>query len=141
MFERNNKLRQITKDHSLIQDLIDRGIYTPEEAKANAPKNLVTRAMGIEADVDVDVIEEAVIPGDIYLLCSDGLNDMVNDEEIHLTLSKYSANLAQTADELVRFANQKGGKDNISVILIRIREGFASPEQAFYKKLINRFSK
>ena len=92
---RNNELQQITKDHSLIQELIDRGLYTPEEAHANTPKNLVTRAMGIEADVDVDVAEEMVLPGDIYLLCSDGLNDMVADEEIHLTLSKYSANLVQ----------------------------------------------
>ena len=123
---RNNELQQITKDHSLIQELIDRGLYTPEEAHANTPKNLVTRAMGIEADVDVDLVEESVLPDDIYLLCSDGLNDMVKDEEIHLTLSKYSANLVQTADELVKFANKRGGKDNISIILIRVREDFSS---------------
>ncbi len=135
---RNNGLQQVTKDHSLIQELVDRGLYTLEEAKANTPKNLVTRAMGIEVDVDVDVVEEMVIPGDIYLLCSDGLNDMVNDEEIHLTLSKYSANLVQTAEELVKFANQRGGKDNISVILVRIREDFSSPK-GFIQKLINRF--
>ena len=85
---RNNELQQITKDHSLIQEPIDRGLYTPEEAHANTPKNLVTRAMGIDADVDVDLAEERVLPDDIYLLCSDGLNDMVKDEEIHLTLSK-----------------------------------------------------
>lgn len=107
---RNNELEQVTKDHSLIQELIDRGLYTPEEAHAKTPKNLVTRAMGIEADVDADLAEETVIPGDIYLLCSDGLNDMVKDEEIHLTLSKYSANLVQTADKLVEFANKRGAR-------------------------------
>jgi len=74
---RNNYLQQVTKDHSLIQELIDRGLYTSEEAHANTPKNLVTRAMGIEANVEVDLVEERVLPGDIYLLCSDGLNDMV----------------------------------------------------------------
>ncbi len=137
---RNNELQQITKDHSLIQELIDRGLYTSEEAHANTPKNLVTRAMGIEADVDVDVVEEVVLPDDIYLLCSDGLTDLVKDEEIHLTLSKYSANLAQTADELMKFANKRGGKDNTSIILVRIREEFSSPK-GFLTKIKNRFIK
>jgi protein phosphatase len=137
---RNNELQQITKDHSLIQELIDRGLYTSEEAHANTPKNLVTRAMGIEAGVDVDVVEEAVLPGDIYLLCSDGLTDMVKDEEIHLTLSKYSANLAQTADELVKFANKRGGKDNTSIILVSVHEEFSSPT-GFLTKIKSRFIK
>ena len=137
---RNNELQQVTNDHSLIQELIDRGLYTSEEAHANTPRNLVTRAMGIEADVDVDVVEEAVLPDDIYLLCSDGLTDLVKDEEIHLTLSKYSANLAQTADELVKFANKRGGKDNTSIILVRIREEYSSPKD-FLTKIKNRFIK
>lgn len=94
----------------------------------------MTRAMGIDADVDVDLVEEHVLPGDIYLLCSDGLNDMVKDKEIHLTLGKYSANLVQTADKLVEFANKRGGKDNISIILVRVREDFFYPT-VFYKKL------
>jgi PPM family protein phosphatase len=124
--KRAENFRQITKDHSLIQELIDRGLYTPEEAMQKTPKNLVTRALGIDAKVEVDVLEEPLKTGDIYLLCSDGLNDMVNDEEIHLTLSKYSANLAHSAEELIRLANSKGGKDNISVILIRVREAVSS---------------
>jgi len=124
---RNNELQQITRDHSLIQELIDRGLYTPEEAHAKTPKNLVTRALGIDPTVQVDVVEEHVSPNDIFLLCSDGLNDMVDDEEIHLTLSKYSANLVQTGQELVRLANSHGGKDNTSVILARIRESFSAP--------------
>ena len=118
---RGTSFGQVTRDHSLIQELIDRGLYTPEEAAKKTPKNLVTRALGIEARVDVDVLEDQVLPGDVYLLCSDGLNDMVADEEIRLTLSKYSANLLQAAEELVRLANSKGGRDNTSVILIRVR--------------------
>ena len=116
---RADKFEQITRDHSLIQELVDRGFFTPEEAAANTPKNLVTRALGIEMNVEVDVQEQEANPNEIYLLCSDGLNDMVDDEEIHLTLSKYSANLAEAASELVRLANEKGGKDNISVVLVR----------------------
>lgn len=116
---RTDELKQVTNDHSLVQELIDRGFFTPEEAMANTPKNLVTRALGIDEHVEVDVQEVATEPGDIFLLCSDGLNDMVNDEEIRLTLSKYSANLSEAAHELVRLANEGGGKDNISVVLAR----------------------
>lgn len=137
--KRQTTFSQVTKDHSLFQEVIDRGMYTPEEAMKNTPRNLVTRAIGIDPDVKVDIGEEPVLPGDIYLLCSDGLNDMVDDEEIHLTLSKYSANLAQAADELVRLANEKGGKDNISVILIRILGDFAVTGDSLVKKLKNRF--
>ncbi|OGT64802.1 MAG: hypothetical protein A3I13_06365 [Gammaproteobacteria bacterium RIFCSPLOWO2_02_FULL_47_50] len=126
---RAGKFLQITKDHSLIQELIDRGLYTPAEAQAKMPRNLVTRALGLDTEVEVDMIEEQVHPGDIYLLCSDGLNDMVNDEEIHLTLSKYSANLVQAADSLVQLANRKGGKDNISVVLVRIKNDDPIPEK------------
>ena len=117
---RGKDFKQITKDHSLVQELIDRGLFTPEEAEKNAPKNLVTRALGIDAKVEIDVIEDELEIGDIYLLCSDGLTDMVKDEEIHLTLGKYSANLAHAANELVEIAKKYGGKDNISVILARV---------------------
>jgi len=122
---RGEELKQVTNDHSLVQELIDRGFFTPEEAQANTPKNLVTRALGIDEHVEVDVQEMETQPGDIFLLCSDGLNDMVNDEEIRLTLSKYSANLSQAAHELVRLANEGGGKDNVSVVLARPRSGAA----------------
>jgi protein phosphatase len=137
--KRKNTFSQVTKDHSLIQELIDRGLYTQEEAMKNTPKNLVTRAVGIDLNVQVDVNEETAYPGDIYMLCSDGLNDMVDDEEIHLTLSKYSANLAQGASELVRLANLKGGRDNISVVLVRILDDFSSTRDGLVKKLKSRF--
>jgi len=135
---RDGKFQQITKDHSLIQEVIDRGLYTPEEAAANTPKNLVTRALGIDAKVDVDIIEEQVMTGDIYILCSDGLTDMVKDEEIHLTLSKYSANLLQAADNLVQLANSKGGKDNISVILAQVND-MKNKSNGHFHKLLSRF--
>jgi len=128
---RDGDLTQITNDHSLVQELIDRGFFTPEEAEANTPKNLVTRALGIDETVVVDVTEEAARTGDIYLLCTDGLNDMVNDEEIRLTLSKYSANLVEAAHELVRLANESGGKDNISVVLARPRAPFPANAGVF----------
>ena len=133
---RDTKFQQITKDHSLIQELIDRGLYSPEEAHAKMPKNLVTRALGLDAKVEVDIIEEQIQPNDIYLLCSDGLNDMVNDEEIHLTLSKYSANLVQAAENLIHKANANGGKDNISVVLVR-KNGLKtkSGKTGFFKKI------
>ncbi len=119
---RGDDFKQITKDHSLVQELVDRGLFSPEEAEKNAPKNLVTRALGIDSKVEIDIIEDQLVLGDIYLLCSDGLTDMVKDEEIHLTLGKYSANLAHTADKLVEIAKEYGGNDNISVILVRVSE-------------------
>jgi protein phosphatase len=128
---RDGDLAQVTNDHSLVQELIDRGFFTPEEAEANTPKNLVTRALGIDDTVVVDVSESPAKTGDIYLLCSDGLNDMVNDEEIRLTLSKYSANLVEAAHELVRLANESGGKDNISVVLARPRAPFPANAGVF----------
>ena len=137
---RTGEFKQITKDHSLIQELIDRGLYSRDEAYAKMPKNLVTRALGLDKKVEADILEEEVQPDDIYLLCSDGLNDMVNDEEIHLTLSKYSANLVQAAEHLVQLANTNGGKDNISVVLVRITGGDATqPGSGYFTKTIKRF--
>ena len=116
---RDNELKQMTSDHSLVQEMIDRGFYSAEEALANAPKNLVTRALGVEERVLVDIQQQPLAAGDIFLLCSDGLNDMVKDEEIGLTLGKYGANLSTAAQELIRLANQNGGKDNVTVVLAR----------------------
>ena len=137
---RGGTLQQITKDHSLIQELIDRKLYTPEEAYAKMPKNLVTRGLGLDFAVEVDIIEEPVMPEDIYLVCTDGLTDMVNDEEIHLTLSKYSANLVQIASSLIQQANKKGGKDNISVVLVRVKNKVSKLAiTGLFNKLLNRF--
>jgi PPM family protein phosphatase len=116
---RDDSLELITVDHTLMQQLIERGFYTAEEARESMNKNLVIRALGSDPEVEVDIQEDIALPGDIYLLCSDGLNDMIDDREIYLTLKRYNDNLDLAASELVKMANKKGGKDNISVILAR----------------------
>jgi len=118
---RGASIEQITTDHSLVQELIEQGVCTPEEAQKSAPKNLVTRAIGIHASVDVDVFEEAVLPEDVFLLCTDGLHDLVSNQEMYLTLREYSANLVEAAGRLVARAKERGGHDNISVMLARRR--------------------
>lgn len=135
---RSENFEQITVDHSLLQELIDKGFYTPEEAKKSLNKNLVTRAMGIDTSVKPDVQEEVVIPEDIYLLCSDGLSDLVEDEQMHSTLSKYGANLQEAAQTLVQMANDNGGKDNISVILARILKPFPA-KKSWYARVFDWF--
>lgn len=123
---RGKRFDQITKDHSLIQELVDKGFYeTVEEAQTAGNKNLITRALGVEESAQVDVHEEIVIVNDIYLLCSDGLTDMVSDEKIYLTLNEFSANLKLAAEKLIEMANENGGKDNISVVLARPTKSFA----------------
>jgi serine/threonine protein phosphatase PrpC len=116
---RDDRLELITVDHTLMQQLIERGFYTVQEARESLNKNLVIRALGTDPEVEVDIQEDIALPGDIYLLCSDGLNDMIDDGEIYLTLKRYNDNLDLAATELVKLANKKGGKDNISVILAR----------------------
>ena len=135
---RGKKMEQITKDHSLLQELIDRGFYTPEEAKTSLNKNLVTKALGIDPTITPDIQEELVMKNDIYLLCSDGLTDLVEDEYISLTIRRFSDNLEEAAKQLITKANQNGGKDNISVILCRINEDF-SESTGWFKKLIEWF--
>jgi protein phosphatase len=135
---RGQKLEQITKDHSLLQELIDRGFYTPEEARTSLNKNLVTKALGIDPTVTPDVQEELALKNDIYLLCSDGLTDLVEDEYISLTINQFSDNLEEAAKQLITKANQNGGKDNISVMLCRIAEDF-SESKSWFKKLIEWF--
>ena len=116
---RNKRIEQITTDHSLLAELVARGFYTPEEAKKSLNKNLVTRALGIGKKVEVTVAEELVLPGDTYLLCSDGLSDMVEDTNIGLTISNFGANLHAAAEQLVQLANDNGGRDNISAVLVQ----------------------
>jgi PPM family protein phosphatase len=123
---RGGELQQLTRDHSLLQEQIDSGMITREMARRSQNKNLVTRAVGIEPDVEAEIHSHEVSEGDVFLLCSDGLNDMVEDEDIHLTLASLSANLPLAASQLVQMANDNGGRDNISVILIRVKRPFAA---------------
>jgi PPM family protein phosphatase len=121
---RRNRFEQITMDHSLLQELVDRGFYSQEEAARSTNRNYVTRALGVEPGVQVELQEVAVEAGDIYLLCSDGLPDMVEDEDIHLTISTFSANLEMAGQQLIQLSNDHGGKDNTSVILMQVVESF-----------------
>lgn len=121
---RANKLEQVTRDHSLLQEQIDSGLITKEQARHSQNKNLVTRAVGIDPEVEAEVHSYPVQVGDIYLLCSDGLNDMVTDEDMELTLSSLQANLPLAAEQLVQQANDNGGRDNVSVILVRVLKSF-----------------
>jgi protein phosphatase len=127
---RDNILLQITKDHSLLQEQIDAGLLTPEQALTAPNKNLVTRAVGVEDTVMLEVNEHRVEPGDIYLMCSDGLSDMMQDEAIAKILQN-GTSLTQMAAELVASANESGGRDNITVLLTQAsgaveKRGFVS---------------
>ncbi len=127
---KNGELQQVTLDHSLMQDLINRGFYTPEEAKKNVKSNVITRAVGVEESVLPDVQEVEAEPGDIFLLCSDGLTDMVEDNDIQTSLQTNSNDLPTASESLVEMANRNGGKDNISVILARVRQPFPAGDSA-----------
>jgi protein phosphatase len=119
---RNNQLEQITKDHSLLQEQMDAGLITPEQAATSTNKNLVTRALGVEDAVLLEVNEYKVEPGDLYLMCSDGLSDMLDDEAIaHIVAGE--ASLEQKSVQLIDAANANGGRDNISVLLALATSG------------------
>ena len=118
---RDGNFQQITKDHSLLQEQIDTGLITPEQALTSANKNLVTRALGVEDSVLLDVTEHRVEAGDVYLMCSDGLSDMVRDQPI-ADVMLGDATLAQKATQLIALANAAGGRDNISVVLTHAKE-------------------
>ena len=121
---RGEEFSLLTRDHSFLQEQIDSGVLSVEEARFSQNKNLVTRALGVDPDVVAEIQDYDVQPGDIYLLCSDGLNDMVEDEEIQLTLHMLSANLELAATQLVQMANDNGGRDNVSVILVKVLREF-----------------
>ncbi|HWN31030.1 MAG TPA: Stp1/IreP family PP2C-type Ser/Thr phosphatase [Burkholderiales bacterium] len=121
---RQDEFKQITRDHSLLQEQIDSGMISEQMAKLSHNKNLVTRALGIDPEVEPEIHTHEVEAGDIYLLCSDGLSDMVEDGEISLTLSSLQANVQLASQQLVQMANDNGGRDNVSVILVRVLRDF-----------------
>ena len=116
---RNKKLKQLTKDHSLVQEQLDQGLIKPEDVSTHTLKNVILRAVGIKKDPAVDIIRGNLFSGDIFLLCSDGLTDLV-DQEIIKTYLLSPLPLEQKAGALIREANNRGGKDNISVVLVQI---------------------
>lgn len=121
---RGQVLTQITEDHSLLQEQINAGLLSKEQARFSNYRNLVTRAMGIEPDVELEIRTHDVEIGDLYLLCSDGLSDLVEDKLIESILNTPMVSLYDTASTLINLANEHGGKDNISVILAKVNASF-----------------
>lgn len=119
---RGARLEQLTQDHSVVQELVNRGLFTLEEARQTVAKNLVTRALGVDPVITPDIGDDAALSGDIYLLCSDGLSEVVADPEIATLLADAGRDLDATARRLINLANERGGPDNISVILARTGE-------------------
>ena len=130
---RGGEFEQLTMDHSLLQELVDRGFYSAEEAQRSTNRNYVTRALGVEPTVEVEVQEFDVLTDDVYLLCSDGLPDMVEDEDIHLTINTFNASLDVVGQQLVELANDHGGRDNVSVMLAQVVDSFAARKNLFVK--------
>jgi protein phosphatase len=118
---RNGLLDQITKDHSLLQEQMDAGLITAEQAATSSIKNLVTRALGVDESVLLEVNEHTVQAGDLYLMCSDGLSDMIDDVDINKVVST-DVPLEQKAKQLIDLANANGGRDNISVLMVELHE-------------------
>lgn len=132
---RDEALRCLTRDHSLLQEQIDSGMISLDEARLSNNRNLVTRALGVEQEVEVDICAHSLCEGDVLLLCSDGLNDMLDDDRIAETLSVFQTNLDEAAQQLVDNANDYGGRDNVSVILVRVK-GDCTVDSGWWRKLL-----
>lgn len=117
---RNFSIEQKTDDHSWVYDQVRSNLLSKEEARVHKYRNVITRALGIEENVEVDIFEEKLQENDILLLCSDGLNTMLKDEEIKNIVIKNSNNLKKCCQELINKANHEGGEDNITIIVIKI---------------------
>lgn len=135
---RDGVMEQITKDHSVVQELVDNGMFTKEEARVSSQKNVVTRALGVRPHVEVEVHEHQVKQGDLYLMCSDGLHDLVPDIDIEASMKELGGNLNELAAHLINLANASGGKDNISVILTKVIKPF-SLDGGLISKIVNWF--
>ncbi|MCY4523734.1 MAG: Stp1/IreP family PP2C-type Ser/Thr phosphatase [Halobacteriovoraceae bacterium] len=121
-----HKIYQLSKDHSMVQEKINIGIYTREQASADSQKNVLTRSLGPENDLEIDIFQYQVCKNDLFILCSDGMHGKINDEDLiylinreipHIEKAKVK-DLKKTAQRIVALANKNGGDDNISVILV-----------------------
>jgi serine/threonine protein phosphatase PrpC len=121
---RGEAFEQITKDHSLLQEQIDAGMISKEDAHLSNNRNFITRAIGVAAEEKAEIHTYDVEPDDVYLVCTDGLYGMVPDEELHMTLMTLKANLDLAAEQLIAAANDAGGNDNVSLILVRVMASF-----------------
>ena len=122
---RGGELQRLTSDHSLVQEMVDNGYLSEEEALVSTSRNLITRALGIAPDVEVDVKTEPFEHDDVYLLCSDGLSDLVPESVILQTILELAPDYDRATQRLVELANENGGTDNISVILVSTHEAYS----------------
>lgn len=134
---RDEQLTQLTEDHTVLQKVISSGIYSREEAERTVNKSIVTRAVGVSVDLNIDILEQPTLPGDLYIMCSDGLSDIVPYKEIRsLLIAKRKKK--ELAQNLVDLAIEKGGSDNISVVLVKVSKPYKL-QRSFIQKLLNRF--
>ena len=119
---RGGQLSQITRDHTVVQQQVDRGALTPEQARDHPLSHILTRALGTEINVEADTFNDVVCPGDVFLLCSDGLSGMLTDEAIQEILQGPAGHLQEIADTLVDAANEAGGADNITAVVVKVTE-------------------
>ncbi len=120
---RDDRIVQLSRDHSLVQQQVERGIISPQEAHGSQFRHLITRALGLKESLEVELEEQPARPGDVLLLCSDGLSDLVEDEEMLAILREHGGESEKACQALVDRANYKGGDDNITALLIQVREG------------------
>jgi serine/threonine protein phosphatase PrpC len=118
---RNGKFEQMTEDHSLVNEQVKAGFITSEEAQHSRFRNIITRSVGFESEVTADTQSLSMQPADVYLICSDGLSGMVEDQDIHNTIKKIR--MSQAPNRLVDLANRAGGEDNITVVVFRYGDG------------------
>ena len=133
---RAGALEQITRDHSLLQEQIDAGLISVEWAQFSQNKNLITRAVGVDNMLEAEVHEHQIEPGDIYLLCSDGLSDMLAARQIAEILATQGTSLKLAAQTLVARANEHGGRDNISVVLVRV-QAFSTEREGLFGRILS----
>jgi PPM family protein phosphatase len=126
---RDGALEQLTDDHSLVAELVRSGKLSPEEAETHPQRSVITRVLGTDPDVDVDTFSVPAQPGDLFMICSDGLTSMVGDDTILDVLRRRRDDLDAAAKELVASANRSGGEDNITVVFFEIAEEAQAPEE------------
>jgi serine/threonine protein phosphatase PrpC len=123
---RNDRLEQLTDDHTLVAELVRRGELSPGEAEVHPQRSVITRALGTDPDVDVDAFSVDAQAGDVYLICSDGLSSMVDASEIEEILRRHRTDLPAASKALIQAANRGGGEDNITAVLFAVDEGEAA---------------
>lgn len=132
---RDGRLQQLSRDDSLLRDQVELGLIAAEDARASHNRHLVTRALGGAAEVAVHRQEESVRRGDVFLLCTDGLSDLVEERDIELIVDRLQTNLPLAATHLIQLANDQGGHDNVSVALVRVLDAAPAAQKGWFGRL------